>query len=132
VRVCKNGEVVTEGKNVVVTAGFTMLATQLAGGSGPSHMAMGESGTVSTLAMTALQGTEHERVAVSITSSGPVVEFEAVFGSGLAGDVTVREFGIFDAASGGNMLCRFLSASFTGTPSDTITVTWQFEFGEPD
>lgn len=132
VQVRKNGLLVCEGPNVIVNAGYVMLATALAGGDGPSHMAMGSDATVTDEDMTALQGTEHERVSLTAQSLGARVRFEATFGSSLTGNVTVNEFGIFDANSAGNMLCRFNSAEFTATTNDEVDVSWEFEYGEPN
>lgn len=131
----KNGEIIYEGKNVIVDTGFSMLAKACAADTTgiAAYMAMGSSGAATTGGMTALQGTEHDRQALSsITASGANVIYSATLGAGVSGTQTVRELGIFSDTTAGTMLCRFITSSFTMTSADSIAVTWTIQFGEPD
>jgi hypothetical protein len=48
-----------------------------------------------------------------------VASFEANDGTG-----TIEEAGVFNAATGGTMLCRVLTGTITKSASDTLTITW--------
>lgn len=128
----KNGVLIRHGKNLVTSAGFTLLASIIgAAGTKPSHMAVGSSGAASTLAMTSLQGTEHQRKAVTTTVVDRTVSYAvSAFGPGLGGSVSVSEIGVFNNAVGGTMLCRFTTLAFTIGPTDTIPITWQVTIGD--
>lgn len=126
VRVRKADLVVAEGSNLVGTGGFQLLA-KIIGGTGTllSHMAIGNTGSATQLSMTALQGTELERVALSSTTvSSNSVTYVATFGAAISVTVTVREIGIFNAAAGGEMLCRFICSGFDLSAGETATVDW--------
>lgn len=126
VQVRKDGKVVAEGKNLVVDAGFELIAKLIgATGTHPTHMAAGNGGSASQPSMVNLQGTEVERVALSSTTvSGNSVTYLATFGAGISVTVTIREFGIFNAASGGEMLCRFICSGFDLSAGETVQVSW--------
>lgn len=118
------------GPNLVTTLGQNMIAALLTGGSDvPTHMACGSSNLTPTKAMTALQGTEHERVAVSDSVVNNVVTLSAEFGSGIGSDVLVGEFGLFNAASSGTMFARWVTVSFTLPQTSTISVNWRLTIG---
>lgn len=126
VRVRKAGLIVAEGPNLVTTGGFQLLA-KIIGGTGTllSHMAIGNTGSATQPSMTALQGTELERVALSSTTvSSNSITYVATFGAAVSVTVTVREIGIFNAAAGGEMLCRFICSGFDLSAGETATVDW--------
>lgn len=125
VKVRKNGEVVYAGENLIVTAGLNLLASIIgASGTKPSHMAIGASGTATASAQTALQGTEHERVSITTSVVDNSVTYSATLGSGITGSVSIKEFGIFNAASAGTMLARFVILELTADSSDSLDVDW--------
>jgi hypothetical protein len=73
--------------------------------------------------------TGYSRAALSIaTSSANVVSYSANFAannpSAPAGGAVLREAGIFNAASGGTMLCRTTFPIVTKLPADALTITW--------
>ena len=80
--------------------------------------------------MTALQGTEHERETTAVSYVSNQLTYTTVFGSAISSDVLVGEFGIFNAASGGTLLCRFIVDEFTMLATDIITVEWALQVGE--
>tara|TARA_R110002153_G_scaffold274298_2_gene448188 strand:+ start:8831 stop:9250 length:420 start_codon:yes stop_codon:yes gene_type:complete len=131
VEVRKNGVLVCSGANLVVTTGYTLFANLIgASATAPSHMAFGDSATAAAISDTALVGTEHERVAFGSTVvADSAIIYTATFG-GLAGSEICQEMGIFNAASGGTMLCRFITQSFTISNGDVVTVGWTVTIGD--
>lgn len=122
-----------EGSNLVVTAGKNLIAALVAaaGSTRPSHMAIGSSSTVTTVGMTALQGTEHERVALDSTSRiDNEVTYTATFGTGIGGSLTVAECGIFNAGVAGTMLARFVTSEFTIDSGYSLAASWTLAFGD--
>lgn len=118
-----------EGKNLVVTTGLTLMALLLTGaGTAPSHAAIGSDGSAVATGQTALQGTEHERVALATsTSAGNEYTATATFGSTLVAAKSVAEIGIFNAAAAGTMFSRFLPSTFDIQVGETVDLTWVLE-----
>jgi hypothetical protein len=125
--------------NLVVTTGRTFIASRMVGTSAAimSHMGIGTSATGEVVGDTALGSelsvgggfTGYSRAALSIaTSSANVVSYSANFAannpSAPAGGAVLREAGIFNAASGGTMLCRTTFPIVTKLPADALTITW--------
>lgn len=122
--------------NLVVTAGKDLVANIVQNNSGtpvaPSHMALGDGAVATDAAQTALQGTEHPnpgRVAVTTTRVTNVVTYTATLTNSSGGVITVNEVGIFNAASAGTMLARFLSNSFDMANADALTIAWSLTYG---
>ena len=132
VRLRKNGLLIREGRNLVVAAGENFIANKVGStDTAMSHMAIGNGGTATSTGMTALQGTEVERRALSgVTVNANVVTWAATFGSTLSLSATIREVGIFNAAVAGTMLARFICAGFTLSPGETLAVDWSLAFGD--
>lgn len=127
----KNGVLIRRDRNLITTAGFQLLASIIgAAGTKPTHMAIGSNGTASTLAMTTLQGTEHQRLACTTTVNDRTVTYATTFGPGLAGVVSAAEVGVFNGAVGGTMLCRFTTLAFSLGPTDAVDVTWAVTIGD--
>ena len=120
-----------EGNNLVTTAGKNLIASRLKDASSnvPSYIAIGSDNTTPQESDTALLGTEHERVSATVTVSVNLFQLEASFGTGISTDVTAGEFGIFNAATGGTMLARFVIPSVTVASTDTLAVTWKLYIG---
>jgi hypothetical protein len=112
--------------NLVVTAGKNFIASRIVGTASPimSHMAIGSSSTAADVANTAL-GAELGRVALtSGTAASGVVQYVASFPAG-TGTGGVQEAGIFNASSGGTMLCRTVFAVVNKGSDDSMTITWR-------
>lgn len=125
----KNGVVIRKGSNIVVTAGLALFAQLVTGsGTAPSHMAIGSSEQSPAVGDTDLVGTEHERAAASGSYDGPGSTWTATFGSGLSGQVTVAEAGLFNDATTGTMVCRFVFDPFTMDATDTLEISWAVTF----
>jgi hypothetical protein len=124
----KNGNVKEERteKNLVVTSGLGYIASRMkdASATAMSHMALG-SGTTNALAaqtdLITLLGSREALDSTTVTANAVayVSSFEA-------GDATgaVTEAGIFNASTGGTMLCRVKFDVVNKAADDTMTVTW--------
>lgn len=118
------------GENLVVNTGENLIAQWLAGDAptAPTHCAIGSSSTAAAAADTALGG-ELARVAFgSAADTDNAVEFVTTFNPG-TGTGTVEEAGIFNAASSGTMLCRFLTTTFVKAAADPLKITWTLTIG---
>ena len=120
-----NGSV-THTKNLVVDNGKAWVAQRMKGDNAAiSHMALGSSTTAAAAGDTAL-GTESDRNALA-TAGGSVanniITFEATWSPGDAtGSIT--EAGLFDAATGGDLLARTVFPVVNKGAADTMTITW--------
>lgn len=123
----KDGNVKQEQqiKNLVVATGKEFIAAAMVGApTQMTHMAVGAGTTAAASGDTAL-GSELGRVALaSDTSSGAVVTYTASFPAG-TGTGAVTEAGIFNASSGGTMLCRTVFAVVNKGADDAMSITWQ-------
>lgn len=120
-----NGEVVQEIDNLVVTDGKEYVASRMkdATATAMSHMAIGSGSTAAAASNSAL-GNQLGRVSLtSTTVSGAVVTYVATFGAG-TGTGAVTEAGLFNAASGGTMLCRTVFSVVNKGSADSMTITW--------
>ena len=112
--------------NLVVTAGLDFIASRMKDATATvmSHMALGSSTTAAAAGQTDLVSILGSREALDSTNvANSVVTYVSSFE---AGDATgaVTEAGIFNAASGGTMLCRTVFAVVNKQADDTMTVTW--------
>ena len=113
-------------KNLVVNAGLNFITSRMQSASKGvmSHMGLG-SGTVAAAAgdtdLGSLLGSREalDTDLVSANTLTYVCTFEA-------GDATgaVTEAGIFNAASGGDMLCRTVFSAVNKAASDSLAITW--------
>lgn len=110
--------------NLVVTTGKQFIAARMVGTpTAMSHMAVG-SGTVNPVVGDTTLGSELGRVALtSGTATGAVVTYVASFNAGV-GTGAVTEAGIFNASSGGTMLCRTEFAVVNKGADDALSITW--------
>lgn len=116
--------------NLVVTAGKTFIASRMCNTSENvmSYMAVGTNGTSPAAGDTAL-GAEVTRVAfTSATPSTNVVTYIGDYPAG-TGTGALQEAGIFNASSGGTMLCRTTFSVINKGAADTMTITWTVTVG---
>jgi hypothetical protein len=127
----EHGEVIEQrATNLVVTTGKDFTASRMVGTASNimSHMAVGSDNTAAAVGNTAL-GAELGRVALTAgTASGNVVTYTATFGAGV-GTGGIQEAGIFNASSGGTMLCRVVFAVVNKGANDTMAITWTVTVG---
>lgn len=123
-------EVVEFEGNVLANAGITAMLNLLIGAGGSAFsvasggsLGVGNSSTAAAATQTDLQGGSKERVAFAAPSQATqVVTFVSTFGSS-NGNFAWEEFGIFNAASGGTMLSRKVSALGTKASGATWVLT---------
>ena len=123
-----NDEVVQEVDNLVVTDGKEFVAKRMSGTTAGvmSDMAIG-TGTTAAAASQAALVSESARVTRTGSPAGVVsgatVTYTATFPAG-SGTAAITEAGIFNANSGGDMLCRTVFAVVNKGASDSMTITW--------
>jgi hypothetical protein len=88
-----------------------------------THMAIGSGTTDPAPADTALQTSLGRVSLTSTTVTDNSVEYVATFAAG-TGTGAVTEAGIFNASSGGTMLCRTEFAVINKAAGDSMTITW--------
>ena len=119
-----NDEVVQEVPNLVVTAGKNYVADRIKNNSTVmSHMAIG-TGTAAAAAGNTALGSEQARTAfTSSTVTDNEIVYVDTFAAG-TGTGAITEAGIFNASSGGTMLCRTVFSVVNKGASDAMTITW--------
>lgn len=118
-----------ELKNLVVNAGLAYIASRMTGTAKDvmSHMGLGSGSTAAAAADTDLGSLLGSREALDSTTISGTNDEKVVYVSSFeAGDATgaVTEAGIFNAATGGDMLCRTVFSVVNKAADDTMSVTW--------
>lgn len=111
--------------NLVVTTGKNYVASRMVGTSANvmSHMAIGTGTTSPAVGDTAL-GTQAGRVTLTtFTAAANAITATATFGPG-TGTGAITEAGIFNEASGGDMLCRTTFPVVNKAAGDSISISW--------
>jgi hypothetical protein len=123
------GKIVKEFQvpNLVVTAGKSHIAAKIAATTNSpaamTHMAIGTGTSTPGASDTAL-GTQTGRVSLSgSVVSTNTITYTASFPAG-TGDGAITEAGVFNASSGGTMLCRTTFPVVNKASGDTIAITW--------
>tara|TARA_B110000858_G_scaffold137248_1_gene155903 strand:- start:318 stop:740 length:423 start_codon:yes stop_codon:yes gene_type:complete len=119
-----NDEIVTETGNLVVTAGKNWVAQRMNDvNTVMTHMAVGTGTTVAAAGQTALVSENDRNALTSTTVTNNTIIYVATW---VAGDATaaLTEAGVFDAASGGDMLCRTKFNVVNKAAADSMTITW--------
>jgi len=114
-------------KNITVNTGFSAVCDMMGnGGVEPfKYCAIGTGTTAPDASDTSLDN-EVARVQGGYTKvSNTVWKNEATFGAG-TGTGAITESGLFNASSGGTMLCRQTFAVINKGDNDTLVVTWQY------
>ena len=120
-----NGEVVQEVPNLVVTTGKNYVASRMKDTTETaiSHMAIGTSTTAAAAGDTTLGAEDFRNALTSTTVTANVVTYVAEFAAG-EGSGAIAEAGLFNASSGGTMLCRTVFSVVNKGASDSMTITW--------
>ena len=119
-----NDVIVQETENLVVTAGKNWVADRMNNANTVmTHMAVGTGTTAAAAAQTALITESDRNALTSTTVTDNAVAYVATWA---AGDATaaLTESGIFDAASGGDMLARTVFSVVNKGAADSMTITW--------
>jgi len=117
-----------EVKNLVVDTGLAFIASRMTGTSKAvmSHMALGSSTTAAAAGQTNLVSVLGSREALdstTLTGSNKAVAYVSSFEAG-DGTGAVTEAGIFNASSGGDMLCRTVFSVVNKGADDVMSITW--------
>ena len=119
-----NNEVVKTVPNLVVTAGKNWVAQRMNNvNTVMTHMAVGTGTTQALAAQTALVSENDRNALTSTTVTNNTIIYVATWA---AGDATaaLTEAGVFDASSGGDMLCRTVFTVVNKASADSMTITW--------
>lgn len=124
----KDGNIKTQRReeNLVVSAGLNFICDRMEGVSEAvmSHMAVGSGTTAPAAGDTALESPLGTREALdSTTVSSNTITYVASFEAG-DGTGAVTEAGLFNAATGGTMLCRTTFDVVNKAADDTLQITW--------
>ena len=125
VSIAVNDEVVKEIPNLVVTDGKEFVASRMKDTTkaAMSHMAIGTGSTAAAAGNTTLV-TELDRNALtSTTVTNNAVAYVATYAAG-DGTGAITEAGLFNASSGGDMLCRTVFSVVNKGSADSMTITW--------
>lgn len=125
----KNGNIKEKRdiRNLIVDAGLNFICDRMVSNSTEavmSHMALGSGTTAAAAGDTSLESQLGSREALdSSTVSGSTITYTSSFE---AGDATgaVSESAIFNAASGGTMLCRTVFAVVNKAADDSLSISW--------
>lgn len=139
----RNGELLSEEivHNTTTTVGRKRVAGLInervsGAGQGFNYLAIGSSGTVSTSASTALTTeltyASFARTAATCTwqtttTASDTARLVHTWTSASAGTVNVRECGILDTASGGNMLAKTTFAAKAMANADTLAINYSIK-----
>ena len=119
-----NDEIVTKTGNLVVTAGKNWVAQRMNNvNTVMTHMAVGTGTTDAAAGQTTLVSENDRNALTSTTVTNNTIIYVATWA---AGDATaaLTEAGVFDAASGGDMLCRTKFNVVNKASADSMTITW--------
>jgi hypothetical protein len=124
----KDGKVKEERheKNLVVSAGLNFICSRMKDTTdgAMSHMALGSGTTAAAAGDTDLGSLLGSREALdSTTVTDNTITYVSSFEAG-DGTGTVTEAGIFNASTGGTMLCRVVFPAIGKQADDTMSVTW--------
>jgi hypothetical protein len=113
--------------NLVVTSGKNYIASKMVATTNTpasmTHMGIG-TGTGTPGASDTTLGTQTGRVSLSgSTVSTNTITYTATFPAG-TGDGAITEAGVFNASTGGTMLCRTTFPVVNKASGDTIAITW--------
>ena len=112
--------------NLVVNSGLQFICSRMVSGSdgAMSHMGVGSNSSTPTSADASLQAQVGTRASLDIANaSGATVLYRGVFEASQSVG-TLREAGIFNAASGGTMLCRAVFPAIEKSSDDTLVIRW--------
>ncbi len=115
-------------KNLIVDTGLNFICDRMKDDeTAMTHMALGSGSTAAAAGDTTLGSQLGSREALD---SSTVTNNEIVYVASFeAGDATgaVTEAGIFNASTGGTMLCRTVFSVVNKAADDTLSVTWSIQ-----
>jgi len=123
----KNGNVKSEQKvkNLIVDTGLNFICDRMKDDeTAMTHMALGSGTTAAAAGDTSLESQLGSRVALtSSTVTNNQIVYVAEFSAG-SGTGPVTEAGIFNASTGGTMLCRVKFDVVNKSADDVLSINW--------
>ena len=113
--------------NLVVDTGLDFIASRMKDATATvmSHMEVGTDSTAAGASDTALgaavSGSRTALTSTTVTDNS--VAYVCTFGAG-TGTGALTEAGIFNASSGGTLLCRTVYSTINKGAADSMTITW--------
>ena len=125
VSIAVNGEVVKEIPNLVVTTGKNFVSSRMKDTTkaAMSHMEIGSGTTSAAAGQTTLVTAVDRNALTSTTVTNNTIIYVCTWAAG-DGTGAITESGLFNASSGGDMLCRTVFAVVNKGSADSMTVTW--------
>ena len=126
----------TNIKNLVVNAGLAFVASRLKDTTqnAMTHMAVGTGTTAAAAAQTDLvavaasgRKTLDSTTLVTTNVANDTIQYVATFQAGFATGA-LTEAGMFNALTGGTMMCRTVFSVINKGPLDSMTITWKVVF----
>jgi hypothetical protein len=128
----KNGNIKAEQtvNNLVVQSGLNFIASRMIGTTPAvmTHMEIGTGQATPALGNTTLGAPTQRVVLTSSTVTASAVTFTAIFPTNQT-LANITEAGIFNASSGGTMLCRSVFNSVAKDVDDSLAITWTLTVG---
>lgn len=120
-------------KNLAVLSGRNGVRDAIYGDSftAPSRFALGTGSTAVTAADTELDTEVWRDIFSTKTRASGTVTFKYFLTSTTANGNTLREAGLFNAASGGDMFARVVFLDIAKTSAITVLFAWTFTIGTP-
>lgn len=112
--------VVTTGKNFIASS---MLKTTANSPAAMTHMGLGTGTVAANASDTSLQTAIGTRSTVTPSVLNNVVTYSANFAAG-NGTGAITEAAVFNASSGGTMLCRTVFSVVNKDAGDSLTINW--------
>lgn len=116
---------------IVVNSGKDIITNRIKGlGTEPNYVAVGTGTTAEAASQTALVTEVETRVAGASsrqTTTTANDTYQVVGTVSVTGTRAFTESGLFDASTGGNMLCRALFAAINLVSGDSISITWKIQ-----
>ena len=115
-----------EEKNLIVDVGLAFICSRMTGTSAAtmSHMAVGSNNTPASATDTDLGSILGSRVALDLAdSNNNTVTYTASFSAGV-GTGAIVEAGIFNASTGGTMLCHTVFPVVNKGVDDVMSISW--------
>lgn len=123
----KNNNVkkVVEVPNLVVTTGLNFIASRMTGTTSAvmSHMAVGTNNATANTSQISLQAEVSRKALTGALATGSTITYNTTFGPG-SGTGTLVEAGVFNAPTGGTMLCRTVFPAIVKEVDDILTINW--------
>ena len=129
----ETGEILRDewNDNKIVDAGLNLVRDIIAGGNAPvSHVAVGDNSTAPLAAETILKNEVFRSVINKRIPTDKIIEIQNFIPTSSANDFTLREAGIFNASSAGDMLSRVTYADIVKTSAISVTLTWAITLSE--